>query len=134
MKVHRFMRHFLRCLSYLFCMLHTLCRSLIRMAESIDPTYCDIHQQYSHVYFQQSKYISFEEEMVKALHCPFSMGQAMGNWNKYWKVMLQGGQNVEARERYEKYMRGLQEDIDRAEKEELWRSRNALGRGVREEL
>ena len=54
---------------------------------------------YSLVYFQQFKYIFFEEEM-KSLHCRFSMEQVMGNWNKYWKIMMQSTENVEAREKY----------------------------------
>ncbi|KAL7542747.1 hypothetical protein ACHAXR_012051 [Thalassiosira sp. AJA248-18] len=92
--------------------------SLIRTAQSIDHAYCDVHQQFAHVYFQQSKYIPFEEEMVKSLMCPFTMGQAMNNWNKYWKVMLHGGKNKEASERYQRYMSRIQEVIARAEKEE----------------
>ncbi|KAL7456908.1 hypothetical protein ACHAWC_008606 [Mediolabrus comicus] len=32
--------------------------SLIENAQSIDPTYCDVHMQYAHVYFQQEKYLT----------------------------------------------------------------------------
>jgi len=108
--------------------------SLIGTAQSIDPTFCDVHQQYAHVYFQQSKYTHFEEEMVKSLLCPFTMGQALNNWNKYWKVVLNAGQNTEARERYEKYMARIQEEVARKEKEEGERSSNSHRGGVKDEL
>jgi len=89
---------------------------LIRTAQSIDPTYCDVHQQYSHVYFHQQKYIRFEREMAQSLRCPFTMGQAMGNWNKYWKVVLK--QDASAKGRYDKYMASIQEEVARREEEE----------------
>ena len=91
--------------------------SLIKNAQSIDPTYCDVHMQYAHVYFQQEKLISFEQELVEALLCPFSMGQAMTNWNQYWEVMLSSGDNV-ASGRYTKYMERIQGEIDKAAKED----------------
>ena len=102
--------------------------SLIKNAQSIDPTYCDVHMQYAHVYFQQEKYIPFEEELVEALLCSFTMGQAMTNWNRYWKLMLSSGDNV-ANERYTKYMQRLQREIDKAEKdEEASKARKDSGR------
>ena len=91
--------------------------SLIKSAQSIDPTYCDVHMQYAHVYFQQEKYIPFEEELIEALLCPFTMGQAMSNWNRYWQVLLSSEDNA-TKERYNKYMQRIQREIDKAEKEE----------------
>lgn len=91
--------------------------SLIKNAQSIDPTYCDVHMQYAHVYFQQEKLLSFEQELVEALLCPFTMGQAMTNWNRYWQVMLASGDSV-ASGRYTKYMERLQGEIDKAAKDE----------------
>jgi len=86
--------------------------SLISTAQSIDPEYCDVHQQYAHVYFQQSKYISFEEEMVQSLLCSFTMGQAMNNWNKYWKVVLNDGKNEAAKARYDRYMARIRAAVE----------------------
>lgn len=86
--------------------------SLISTAQSIDPEYCDVHQQYAHVYFQQSKYISFEEEMVQSLLCSFTMGQAMNNWNKYWKVVLNDGKNDAAKARYDMYMARIRAAVE----------------------
>ena len=86
--------------------------SLISTAQSIDPKYCDVHQQYAHVYFQQSKYISFEEEMVQSLLCSFTMGQAMNNWNKYWKVVLNDGKNEAAKARYDRYMTRIRAAVE----------------------
>ncbi|KAL3787631.1 hypothetical protein HJC23_011779 [Cyclotella cryptica] len=89
---------------------------LIETAQKIDPSYCDVHQQFGHVYFQQGKYIQFEKEMVKSLLCPFTMGQAMGNWKKYWNAVLaprNGKTDVAARKRYDEYMKSIEESIDR---------------------
>ncbi|KAL7549210.1 hypothetical protein ACHAWF_012481 [Thalassiosira exigua] len=91
---------------------------LIGTAQSIDPDYCDVHQQFAHVYFQQSKYISFEEEMVQSLMCPFTMGQAMTNWNKYWQVVLADERNQAPRKRYEGYMARIREEVQRREEAE----------------
>ena len=124
------MPHFLLNTSY-HLSIHSCHRELISTAQSIDPTYCDVHQQYAHVYFQQSKYIPFEEEMVKSLYCQFTMGQAMNNWNKYWKAVLHGGNNKVARERYDKYMARIQEEIAKNEKAEEKKMSSA---GVKEEL
>lgn len=91
--------------------------SLIENAESIDPTYCDVHMQYAHVYFQQEKYMPFETELIEALLCQTTMGQAMNNWNRYWQVML-ASNDAAAKERYTKYMQRIQEEIAKAEKED----------------
>lgn len=97
--------------------------SLIHTAQSIDPTYCDVHYQYAHVYIQQMKYIPFEEELVEALQCQFTMGQAMNMWNQYWPILLRNDGNVDnnkigASVRYHKYMTKIREVISKAEEEE----------------
>lgn len=49
------------------------------------------------------------------------MGQAMHNWNKYWKVVLnseRGRDGGSARKRYENYMREIKREIEKAEREE----------------
>lgn len=88
----------------------------IETAHKIDPTYCDVHQQYGHVYFQQGRYIEFEEATVQSLMCPFTMGQAMANWKKYWNAVLtprNGVTDAEARKRYDGYMKRIEESIAR---------------------
>ena len=89
--------------------------SLIRTADAIDPNYCDVHQQYAHVYFQQQKYVSFEEEMVQSLLCSFTMSQAMNNWQKYWKIVLNDGKNAAAQARYDRYMAKIKEEVKKNE-------------------
>ena len=97
-------------------------RSLISTAQSIDPTYCDVHYQYAHVYIQQARYVPFEEELVEALQCQFTMGQAMNMWQKYWNVVLGGGEGGtsdlkrEVRARYQKYMTRIREVIEEDER------------------
>eukprot|EP00545_Synedropsis_sp_CCMP1620_P013384 CAMPEP_0119020324 /NCGR_PEP_ID=MMETSP1176-20130426/23812_1 /TAXON_ID=265551 /ORGANISM="Synedropsis recta cf, Strain CCMP1620" /LENGTH=615 /DNA_ID=CAMNT_0006974731 /DNA_START=187 /DNA_END=2030 /DNA_ORIENTATION=+ len=62
----------------------------LNMVEEIDPTYCDVHQQFAHVYIQQSghKLLDFEERLAKAILCPFTMGGATEMWRRYWPVVL----------------------------------------------
>ena len=105
--------------------------SLISTAQSIDPEYCDVHQQYAHCYFQQAKYISFEEEMVQSLMCKFTMGQAMTNWQNYWKVVLSDKTNAKARARYERYMAHIGDEIKRHEKKEK-EERRRVNRSITE--
>ena len=72
--------------------------------------------------------------MFQSLMCPFTMGQAMNNWNKYWKVVLQDGKNVKARERYQNYMTRVQEEIDKANKEKDEMSSGSHNVRIKEEL
>jgi hypothetical protein len=104
--------------------------SLIQTAQTINPSYCDVHQQFGHVYFQQGLYIQFEEAMVQSLMCPFTMGQAMTNWKKYWNAVLMprnGVTDVEARKRYDACMKRIEESIEkeavRVKEEKLARTR-----------
>ncbi len=55
------------------------------------------------------------------------MGQAMHNWNKYWKVVLNsdsGEDGKSARIRYEKYMREIKMEIETVEREEKEKIKN----------
>ena len=104
---------------------------LIGTAQTLDPTYCDVHQQFSHVYFQQARYVEFEEEMVESLLCPYTMGQALGNWKKYWEPALQAGQGTDVRQRYEKHMARMKVEV---QKEEAGRNGDRRPRGVKDEL
>ena len=117
--------------------------TLIETAQSIDPTYCDVHQQFGHVYFQQGRYILFEEAMVQSLMCPFTMGQAMNNWKRYWNAVLQprnGVVDAEARGRYDGYMKRIEESIEKEAEREARneaferRGRAAAGSDLEEEL
>ncbi len=76
------------------------------------------------MYIQQGKYVPFEEELVEALQCQFTMGQAMNMWQKYWKVVLRGDdrsggvgslRRIEAEARYKKYMTRIREVIEEDE-------------------
>ena len=67
--------------------------------------------------------------------CQFTMGQAMNNWNKYWKVVLADGQNEQARARYERYMKEIQEEVARAEREDAEKKDTGrINSRVKEEL
>jgi len=51
------------------------------------------------------------------------MGQAMNNWNRYWEVVLRQG-DIRAKERYDRYMKRIKEEVARAEKEDVEGSRS----------
>lgn len=55
----------------------TLSRYHLNVARSIDPTMCDLHQQFAHVAIQEGKFREYEEEQTQAVLCPFTMSGAL---------------------------------------------------------
>ena len=101
----------------------------LQQAEVIDPDYCDVHQQFAHVAIQQFAYIEFEERLLQALTCPFTVSGSMSLWQQYWQVVLdpkkqqqqqQGQQqNIDAaRQRYESYMVTINAAIEKEKDKE----------------
>lgn len=89
----------------------------LEQVESIDPDFCDVHQQFAHVAIQEHSILEFEERLSRALMCPFTLGGSMPLWNRYWAIALnaqsQPPQVVrEARERYQRYMDVLNRAIE----------------------
>ena len=75
----------------------TRARWHLEQVEEIDPNYCDVHQQFAHVAVQEGKLVpEFEERLVQALLCPYTMSGAIGQWQKYWQVQLDPQQNAAA--------------------------------------
>ena len=74
--------------------------------------------------------------MVESLMCPFTMGQAMNNWNKYWQVVLDGGKNAEAKKSYDRFMTRIKAEVAKAQQEEGEDGRNQKNSniGMKEEL
>jgi len=88
----------------------------LKQVETIDPEFCDVHQQFAHVAIQESAFLEFEERLVKALMCPYTMGGSTELWNRYWKIALQPNPmsptaTKEARHRYTRYMETLNDAI-----------------------
>lgn len=96
--------------SGLYPNLFNLTKSLehIRKVEEIDGDYCDVHQQYAHVYIQQNEYLLFEQHLVKALLCPFTQGGSIDLWHRYWKAV---GHTPEAQERMNAYNAVIQRAV-----------------------
>ncbi len=90
--------------------------------ERIDATYCDVHQQFSHVALQELNYVEFEERLVQAMLCPFTMGGAVEMWKRYWQAVLgpktPEAQRVEAQVRQQKYTEQIQKAVAEQEKVE----------------
>jgi hypothetical protein len=110
--------------SGLYPNLFNLTKSLehLKMVEEIDGDYCDVHQQYAHVYIQQNEYLLFEQHLLKAILCPYTMGGSMELWRRYWQA---AGKTPEAQERLKAYDIVIQ----RAVLEEHLRNENAQQRG-----
>lgn len=89
-----------------------LTRSLyhLEQAESIDPDYCDVHQQFAHVFVQQQRYLEMEERLVKGILCPFSMGGSVEMWKRYWQAVLK--MDPSAKERMEQYNAIIQQAVE----------------------
>lgn len=88
---------------------------LDRVSE-IDPTYCDVHQQYAHVYVQQQELLKFEKRLTKAILCPFTMGGATEMWRRYWPVVTKD--NPEAQRRMDKYSRYIDAAVQREQQQQ----------------
>lgn len=58
-----------------------------RKAEAIDPDYCQVHYQYTLLYYHMNKFPEFEERLVKAMQCPFTALNAHNLWVQYWRVV-----------------------------------------------
>jgi hypothetical protein len=100
--------------------LFDLNRSLshLEKAEEIDPTYCDVHQQFAHVYIQQQNLLEFEERLAKAILCPFSMAGASEMWRRYWPVVLQDPSAAgEGKIRMDRYQKLIERAVAREQQE-----------------
>ena len=62
---------------------HICERQYVTRAAEIDPNYCDIHQQFSSIYFQQKELTLFENHLTDAVLCPFTMIGAQQNFQQY---------------------------------------------------
>lgn len=68
--------------------------------------------------------------MVESLMCPFTMGQAMSLWNKYWQtVLMDPRMGPSAKRRKVKYMERIDEAVRKASEEEQRKEKEA---GMRE--
>jgi hypothetical protein len=88
----------------------------LQQVESIDPNFCDVHQQFAHVAIQQHKYLEFEERLTNALLCPFTMGGSITMWQRYWNIALDTKMNpadvvASAQQRYNKYQQRINQAI-----------------------
>ena len=94
----------------------------VEQAETFDPNFCDVHQQYAQISIQENKYLEFEERLSKAVTCTFTSSGAADLWQRYWKMTLDPQQNMNpqqlksAQERYQGYMKEIQKAIDREAK------------------
>jgi hypothetical protein len=57
-------------------------------AQTIDPTFCDVHQQLAIVAVKEGKWREVEKELFLSLQCPYTMGGAVPLWNDYWTQQL----------------------------------------------
>jgi len=63
-------------------------RSLLIKAEKIDPNFCDVHWQFAQINYKKMNVPMFEERLVKAVLCPFTMGGALPLFQQYWSIAL----------------------------------------------
>lgn len=60
----------------------------LQQAESIDPNFCDVHQQFAIVAVKQHDYPELEKRLLQSLQCPFTMSGAIPMWKQYWQIQL----------------------------------------------
>lgn len=95
----------------------TKSRFHVEQAETYDPNFCDVHQQYAQISIQENKYLEFEERLSKAVTCTFTTSGSADLWQRYWKMTLDPQQNPgsglqAAQQRYQGYMKEIQKAID----------------------
>lgn len=90
----------------------------VARAQEIDPSYCDVHEQFAIIEFQRNNYLEFEGNLTKAVVCQFTMKKAMNMWQQYWKAVTQDPFNGnQARLRMQKHL----EFIEQKRQEEMIR-------------
>jgi hypothetical protein len=114
----------------------------LKRVQEIDADYCDVHQQLAHVAIQrkpalQRHVLEFEEELLKALLCPYTMGGAMNLWKRYWDQTLNNMQPSSSssshattdaaavQARYNGYVHTINEAIAKADREDQERAEAA---------
>lgn len=108
--------------------------SHLEQAEAIDPTYCDVHQQFAHVFIQQQRLLEFEGRLAKAILCPFTMGGATEMWRRYWPVVLEDPKTAQdGRQRMDRYQKLIEKAVQR-EQEELEKGKPQWRGGTLDEL
>jgi tetratricopeptide (TPR) repeat protein len=65
-------------------------RRHLNRARSIDPNFCDVHQQFAIVAVKENKWMEVEKELFLSIQCPYTMGGAVPMWNDYWTQQLNG--------------------------------------------
>jgi hypothetical protein len=91
----------------------------VMQAETFDPNFCDVNQQYAQIAVQENKFLEFEERLSKAVTCTFTSSGSADLWQRYWKMTLDAQQNANpqalaaAQTRYKGYMKEIQKAIDR---------------------
>jgi hypothetical protein len=96
----------------------------VQQAETFDPEFCDVHQQYAQIAIQENQYLEFEERLSKAVTCTFTSSGSADLWQRYWKMTLDPQQNPNpqlvqaAQERYQEYMKEIQKTIERETKKQ----------------
>jgi hypothetical protein len=101
----------------------------LETVEGIDPTYCDVHQQFAHVLIQQQRLLEMEERLYRALICPFTMGGASEMWRRYWQmVTTDPSTKAEGSIRLTKYQQQLEEAVTKAVEEEKAKSGNVASK------
>lgn len=83
----------------------------LQKAESIDPTYCDVHQQFAHVHVQMQQLEEFETRLAKAVLCPFSVGGATEMWRRYWEATA--ASDPEAQRRVNQFQEKVRQAVER---------------------
>jgi len=89
----------------------------LQKVEEIDRTYCDVHQQFAHVYIQQQRLLEFEERIAKAILCPFTMQGASEMWRRYWTMVLKDDPSQEGQRRMLKYQTQIERAVAREQAE-----------------
>lgn len=85
----------------------------IKIAEEIDPNYCDVDFNFAQLLLKNGNIQEAEDKITKAVLCPFTMIQAQELFRNYWRAIL--SQSPNAKPRYENQLLIIQKAIEKEE-------------------
>lgn len=91
----------------------------IKIAEEIDPNYCDVNFIFAQLLIQSGNIQEAEDKITKAILCPFTGYKAQELFMNYWKAIL--SQSPDAKPRYEEQLRIIQNAVEKEKAMELER-------------
>jgi hypothetical protein len=109
-------------------------RNYLEKAREVDPDMCDLHYQFAIVSVQEAKYLEYEEELTRAVVCPFTMQGALAQWQRYWEVNMNNSfspaEKERVQQRYDKSRQFIEDKVAEDQRREEAKKHSSGSPGV----